>query len=107
MSNMCVTSVNSGRMNLSDATADQRRKVLRESVNVMVGVTFFGQMFKIARDSALKGKYGHGGRGEEMFGSMLDMELAQRMGRGMKNNLSDAIYDRYVKYVKDQEEQKS
>ena len=56
-----------------------------------------GEMLKIARGSALKGEFGHGGRGEEIFAAQLDQELARRAGRGARNSLSEAIYDRLVK----------
>jgi hypothetical protein len=76
-----------------------RRKKLREQIDQMVGLTFYGEMFKLSRDSVLKGEYGHGGRGEEIFGRQLDMELAQRMAR-RPNGLSESIYQRFEPYVR-------
>ncbi len=81
-------------------TSPERRKVmLRQAADEMVGVTFFGEMLKMARNARIKGEFGHGGRGEEVFGAQLDQELARRAGQGMKNGLSEAIYRRLVKNV--------
>src|SRR5688572_27890828 len=84
---------------LANASQAKRKAVLKETVQEMVGVTFFGQMLKMARNSPLKGEFGHGGRGEEIFGNQLDAEFARRAGREMKNGLSDSIYKRLVKWV--------
>ena len=42
----------------------------------------------------LKGKIGHGGYGEQVFGPQLDLEFARRAGTGMNNSLSETIYRR-------------
>lgn len=91
-------------MNLSTAKAAkapkaQRQVMLRQACQEMVGETFFGEMLKMARNSKLKGTIGHGGRGEEVFGGQLDQELSKLAGSGMKNSLSDAIYNRLVKNI--------
>lgn len=99
MSPINATSMNLKSANLATASLDQRKAMLRKAANEMVGVTFFGQMLKMARTSRLKGKFGHGGRGEDIFGGQLDQELARRAGTGMKNSLSDAIYNRLVEHV--------
>ncbi len=79
------------------ASPQCRRAMLRQAVDEMVGVTFLGEMLKIARNSALKGELGHGGRGEEIFAGQLDLELARRAGQGTRNSLSEAIYNRLIK----------
>jgi len=99
MSDPLVTSVNPGTTDAAAAARQQRLAKLRRTVNEVVGVTFFGQMLKMARDSTFKGSYGHGGRGEEIFAAQLDMELAQRAGGAMNNSLSDAIYERLARRV--------
>ncbi len=81
------------------ASLEQRKAMLRQAADELVGVTFFGTMLKMARNSRLKGSFGHGGRGEDIFGAQLDQELARRAGQGMKNGLSEAIYNRLVKNV--------
>ncbi len=97
---MSVTPVNLGSTSIAGASVPQKKAMLRQAVQEMVGTTFYGQMLKIARSSPLKGKYGHGGRGEEIFQGQLDAELARNMGRGMKNNsLSEALYKRFEKKV--------
>jgi hypothetical protein len=84
---------------LASAPLEQRKAMLHQAAEEMVGVTFFGEMLKMARSSKLKGTFGHGGRGEEVFGAQLDQELARKAGSGMNNSLSEAIYNRLVKYV--------
>jgi hypothetical protein len=85
--------------NVAVASTERRKAMLRRAANEMVGVTFFGEMLKMARNSKLKSNIGHGGRGEDIFGGQLDQELARRVGSGLKNSLSDAIYNRLVKHV--------
>lgn len=94
---MRTSVMNSGPAALVGANTQQRQVLLRQAVDEMVGVTFFAPMLKMAHNSAIKGKYGHGGRGEEIFQGQLDLELAKRAGRGMKSGLSETIYNRYVK----------
>lgn len=65
--------------------------MLRQAAKEVVGSTFFAPMLKMARDNALKGKYGHGGRGEEIFGAQLDMELARRASHRLDGGLVDAV----------------
>ena len=81
------------------ASFESRREMLRQSVDELVGSAFFGQMLKVARNSVLKGEYGHGGRGEEVFGAQLDHELARQVARGTRHGLNEAIFDRYAPYL--------
>jgi hypothetical protein len=81
------------------ASPERRKAMLRQAADEMVGITFFGQMLKMARNARIKGEFGHGGRGEEVFGGQLDQELARLAGQGMKNSLSEAIYKRLVENV--------
>jgi len=99
MSQVSVSPMQLDPTRATQAPPEQRRAMLRQAVDEMVGVTFFGQMLKTARGSSLKGEFGHGGRGEDVFGAQLDQELARRAGQGMSNRLSDAIYERLVKRV--------
>lgn len=90
-------------MNVDATTANtitdprQRSMLLRQMVDEAVGVTFFEPMLKSAHNSALKGKYGHGGRGEDVFQGQLDAELARSMGRGIKTSLGEALYRKLTK----------
>jgi len=97
MDSLETTVANLGTAGLAGAGTRQRQAILRRAVDELVGVTFFAPMLKMAHNSAIKGKYGHGGRGEEIFQGQLDLELAKRAGRGMKSGLSETIYNRYVK----------
>jgi hypothetical protein len=99
MSTIRPTSLNLNPAGITAASTERRKAMLRQAVDEMVGVTFFGEMLKIARSSKLKGTIGHGGRGEDIFGGQLDQELARRAGCGLKNSLSEAIYNRLVKNV--------
>ncbi len=99
MSSINATSSSPNPANVAAASVQQRKAMLRQAAEEMVGVTFFGQMLKMARNSRLKGELGHGGRGEEIFGAQLDQELARRAGSGLRNSLSEAIYNRLVKHV--------
>jgi len=82
---------------VASANPAQRRQMLRQAIDEVVGATFYGPMLKMARDNPFKGEFGHGGRGEEIFGAQLDMELARRASHASRNGLSDAIYRRLEK----------
>lgn len=73
----------------------QRLAVLRQGIDEMVGVTFFGQLLKSARASLRENNVFDGGQGERVFGGQLDMELARRAGRGAGNSLSDVLFERW------------
>jgi hypothetical protein len=64
---------------------------LRRTADELVGSVFYGTLLRQLRQSSLKGAYGHGGRGEEVFGAQLDQVLAQRAGRARTNPLSAAV----------------
>ena len=65
---------------------------LRETAGQVVGLLFYGTLLKTMRQSELKGRYGHGGRGEEVFAAQLDGILARRMGSATKGGLKDVLY---------------
>ncbi len=70
----------------------QHDKELRKRVDEFVGMTFYGTLLRTMRDSSMKGPYGHGGRGEEIFTGQLDTILAQRMGQATGSSLNEAVY---------------
>ena len=76
---------------------EQRKATLRQMCNEVVGVTFFQPMLKAAHNSVFKGKYGHGGRGEEIFQGQLDAQLASSMARGVRTSLGEAMYRKLTK----------
>jgi hypothetical protein len=67
---------------------------LRETVGQVVGSVFYGTLLKTMRDSKLKGPYGHGGRGEEIFAAQLHGLLAERAGASTSRGLGDALLGR-------------
>ena len=79
--------------------AQQREAVLRKVVNEVIGTTFFEPMLRSAHNSAIKGKYGHGGRGEEIFQGQLDAEFARNMGQGVKTGLDESLYRALTRQV--------
>jgi hypothetical protein len=92
MSDLNVTSMMFQPPASQGPLAGRQQKQLREAVDEVVGITFYGQMFKMARNDPLKGQYGHGGRGEEVFGAQLDMELARLASRRTASGLNEAIF---------------
>ena len=73
----------------------QRRQMLRQAVQEVVGSVFLAPMLKMARENPLKGKYMHGGRGEDIFGAQLDMELARRASHRVQGGLTEALIKRF------------
>jgi Rod binding domain-containing protein len=73
----------------------QAEMKLRGAADRLVGSVFYGTLLRQMRNSSLKGEYGHGGRGEEVFAAQLDHYLAQEAGRARGTPLSDAIVRRY------------
>jgi len=67
---------------------------LRDTTQKVVGNVFYGTMLRALRASTLKGEYGHGGRGEEVFQAQLDQLLAEGAGQARKHDLVDVIVDR-------------
>jgi len=65
---------------------------LRQSVGQVVGSVFYGTLLKALRESSLKGAYGHGGRGEEVFAAQLHGLMAERMGAAAKRGLPELLY---------------
>lgn len=67
---------------------------LRQAVDQLVGSVFYGAMLRSLRASTMKGPYGHGGRGEEVFQAQLDQIIAERAGQAQRYTLNHAIYER-------------
>lgn len=65
---------------------------LREVSGELAGSIFYGTMLRTMRESALKGEYGHGGRGEEIFAAQLHGIIAERLGAAKQNPLAESLY---------------
>lgn len=77
-----------------EATASARDQI-RVVADQVVGQVFYGTLLRQLRSSSLAGKYGHGGRGEEVFQAQLDQVLATRAGQARSTELSEAMVSRY------------
>ncbi|MGB2986516.1 MAG: hypothetical protein WBE26_11610 [Phycisphaerae bacterium] len=89
---MYETSVN-GVTSTQDAVRRDLDR-LRETVGRVVGSVFYGTLFKTMRENKLKGSYGHGGRGEQIFAAQLHGILAERMGTAAQRGLDQAMLNR-------------
>ena len=74
-------------------------KQIREHVGEFVGTVFYGTLMRQMEDSSIKGKYGHGGRGEEIFQGQLNMELAKRMGRSPNDPIANCMYESIMRHL--------
>ena len=74
------------------APESQGTRRLKEVTGQVLGSVFFGTLLRIMRETDLKGMYGHGGRGEEVFSAQLHGILAERMGSTLRTPLSEAIH---------------
>jgi hypothetical protein len=80
---------------VSQARGDE----LRQLVGEFVGNVFYGTVFRQMQASKLKGKYMHGGRGEEIFQAQLGMELAKRMGRAASDPVANSLYESFRRHL--------
>jgi hypothetical protein len=74
--------------------SDPMLSSLQDTADTVIGSVFYGTLLRTLRSSTLKGPYGHGGRGEEVFQTQLDQVLTERAGRARGYDLSDAIVER-------------
>ncbi len=96
---------NSLATSASEAQRETQTKLaeLRHAAEQLVGITFFQTLLQSAHNSTLKGEYGHGGRGEEMFTAQLDVVFAERAAESSRFGLVDEIYARMAKrYLPDE-----
>lgn len=102
---MSVTPVLSEPATVGIQPAGQARQAalaeLRRASEQLVGMTFFQTLLQTADSTALKGKYGHGGRGEEVFRQQMNAVFAERAAASSRFPLVDAIYDQMARrYLK-------
>lgn len=81
----------------SPAPAKKPKTLDRQAVGEFVGNAFYGTLLKQIQEARIKGPFGHGGRGEEVFNGQLTLELAKRMGQAQNNPLTDRIYKAIAK----------
>ena len=81
----------------SQCTGAAARRVaeLRDIASRIVGTTFYGTLLRTLRDSGVKGEYGHGGRGEEVFQAQLDQIYAEQAGRARGSDLTEALVAKF------------
>lgn len=77
----------------SDIMHDPRLQPLREAAGEVIGSVFYETLLKMARNSPLRGEFGHGGYGERVFQGRLDAELAARAGKAGRNSLTAALVE--------------
>ncbi len=65
---------------------------LRDLSGQIAGSIFYGTLLRTMRESVLKGEYGHGGRGEDIFAAQLHGLLAERLGAAKQNPLAESLY---------------
>ncbi len=77
---------------------------LRHAAEQLVGITFFQTLLQSAHNCTLKGEYGHGGLGEELFTAQLDVIFAERAAESSRFGLANEIYARMAKrYLPDED----
>jgi Rod binding domain-containing protein len=79
------------------AGQSEARSALRRAADELVGEVFYGTLLRQMRQSPLKGAYGHGGRGEEVFQGQLDTVLASQAGRARGGEIADALVERFAR----------
>ncbi len=75
-------------------------ETLRGLVGDFVGNVFYGTLLRELQNSTIKGKYLHGGRGEEVFRGQLNMELAKRMGRAPNDPIARRMYEAMMRFYR-------
>ena len=67
-------------------------KQFRELLHQFIGQTLFGQMLKSMRATQEKNPYFHGGQSEEIYQSLLDMELTDQLTKSSSRTISEPMY---------------
>ena len=76
----------------TDSLAAANEKQFRELLHQFIGQTLFGQMLKSMRSTQEKNPFFHGGQAEEIYQSLLDMELTDQMTKSTSKTLSEPMY---------------
>jgi len=75
-----------------ESPADANEKQFREVLHQFIGQTLFGQMLKSMRATQEKNPYFHGGNAEDIYQSLLDMQLTDQMTQSTSKTLSEPMY---------------
>jgi len=75
-----------------ESPAEQREQQFRELLHQFIGQTLFGQMLKSMRATQEKNPFFHGGQAEEIYQSLLDMEMTDQMTKATSKTLSEPMY---------------
>jgi Rod binding domain-containing protein len=67
-------------------TLAQHKQLIKNSQK-LIAQTFFGQILKQMRESPFKSELFSGGRGGQMWSSMYDQQLSERLARGAGSKL--------------------
>ena len=76
----------------TESTATTEDPRFRELLHQFIGQTLFGQMLKSMRATQEKNPFFHGGNAEDIYQSMLDMELTDQMTKATSKTLSEPMY---------------
>ena len=76
----------------ADSPAEANEKQFRELLHQFIGQTLFGQMLKSMRATQEKNPFFDGGQAEEIYQSLLDMELTDQLTQSTSRTLSEPMY---------------
>jgi hypothetical protein len=76
---------------LSAISSSASHEEVRTRVGELVGGIFYGTLLRETQKSSLKGKYMHGGRGEEVFQGQLNEELSRKLGQARSNPITNRL----------------
>lgn len=86
---------------LASATSNEAAHVqselarLDDVIGKVIGSVFFGTLLRSMRQTEMKGAYGHGGRGEDVFSGQLHEIYAEQAGQSMRGGLKEALLGRF------------
>ena len=87
-----ATRLNAAKQAKTESATEAKDKQFRELLHQFIGQTLFGQMLKSMRATQEKNPYFHGGNAEDIYQSMLDMELTDQMTKATTQTLSEPMY---------------
>jgi len=76
----------------TESPVDDNEQKFRELLHKFIGQTMFGMMLKSMRATQEPNPLFHGGRAEEIYQSLLDMEMTAQMTQATTRTLSEPMY---------------